>query len=132
MLSSRYLGSLSWSSDTIMEAVNCKIKFANSKPISVNVLAYNNFKWTEKGATINAEVWIIESYYSLLKSHLAVQICTVSYVEYLGNFQEIVFDGALRWKKWDSVTYCNSKIRHLLALHTVEIFCSLILRNHWT
>ena len=28
----------------------------------------------------------METYYSLLKSHLAVQICTVSYVEYFIKF----------------------------------------------
>ena len=31
---------------------------------------------------MNDKIWIIETDYSLLKSHMAVQICAVSYVEY--------------------------------------------------
>ena len=67
-----------------MEAVNCKIKLGNNKFILVNILVYNNLMWNKKGVTIDIVIWIIETY-SLLKSHLAVQIFTVSYVEYFLN-----------------------------------------------
>ena len=69
--------------DPSMEAVNLKIKLANNKFILTNILAYNNFIWTKKGVIIDVEIWIIETHYSLLKSRLAVQVCTVSYVDYL-------------------------------------------------
>ena len=78
------LGGASWTLGH--KVVNCKIKLANKKFSLVNVLAYINFIWTKKGVIIDAEIWIIETYYySLLKSHLAVQICSVSYVEYYVN-----------------------------------------------
>ena len=57
---------------------------------------------------------ITKIYYSLLKSHLTVQICTVNYVEHFVNSKEIIFGGALRTKCGDS-KYCNflnSKLRH--------------------
>ena len=65
-----------------MEAVNCKIKLANSKFILVNILAYSSFMWTKKGVIVDVVIWIIETYDSLLKS---AQICTASYVEYFVN-----------------------------------------------
>ena len=77
------IGGASWTLDPSMEAVNCKIKLANNKFILCNIFAYNNFIWTKKWRIVVIEIWIIETYYSLLKSHLAVQICTVSFVEYL-------------------------------------------------
>ena len=49
---------------------------------------------------MDGEIWIIETYYSLLKSHMAVKICTVSYVEYFANFLQIIFGGAIRSNKW--------------------------------
>ena len=55
-----------------------------------NSLVYSNFVWTKKGVIIDIEIWIIKTHYSLLKSHLAVQICTVGYVEY---FVDILFAG---------------------------------------
>ena len=63
------VGGATWSLDPSMEAVNCEIILTNNKFIWLlfNILAYNN--------------WTIETYYSLLKSHLALQICTVSYVQ---------------------------------------------------
>ena len=69
------LGGASWSPS--METVNCKMKLTSKKFILVNILAYNNFIWTKKGIIIVVEIWIIETYYSLLKLHSAVQICTV-------------------------------------------------------
>ena len=57
------------------------------------------------------EVSIIETYYSLLKSYLVVQIGTVSYIEY---FVRNIFGAALRTKSGDS-KYCNflnSKLHH--------------------
>ena len=57
------------------------------------------FIWTKKGVIIDGEIWIIETYYSSLKSHMAVQICTVSYVEYFANSEQIIFGGALRSNK---------------------------------
>ena len=84
------VGGVSWTSDPSMEAVNCKIKLANNF-ILANILACNIFKWNingaiiESGPIIDVEIWIIETYDTLLKSHLAVQICTVSYVEYSLN-----------------------------------------------
>ena len=83
-----------------MEAVNCKIKLINNKFILVNILAYNNFMWTKKGVIVDIVIWMIETYYSLLKSNLAAQICTVSYVDYFLNSEESIFSGALRSKKW--------------------------------
>ena len=49
------------------------------------MFAYNNFIGTKKRVTINAKVVIIKTYYSLLKSNLAVQVFTVIYVEYFVN-----------------------------------------------
>ena len=49
------------------------------------VIAYNNFIGTKTRVTINAKVLIIKTYYSLLKSNLAVQVFTVIYVEYFVN-----------------------------------------------
>ena len=49
---------------------------------------------------MDGEIWIIETYDSLLKSHMAVKICTVSYVEYFANFLQIIFGGAIRSNKW--------------------------------
>ena len=74
-----------------MEAVHCKIKLANNRFILVNIVAYNNFMWTRKGVIVNVVIWIIETYDSLLKSHLAAQICTFSYVEYFLNSYKIIF-----------------------------------------
>ena len=66
-----------------MEVMNCKIKLANNKFILVNNLAYNNFIWTKKW--VDVIIWIIETYDTLLKSHLVAQICTISNVEYILN-----------------------------------------------
>ena len=95
-----YRGGASWTLNPSMEAVNFKIKLANSTFILVNVLAYNNFMWTRKGVIVDIVIWIIEIYYSLLKSHLVPQICTVSYVKYFVSSQEIIFGRALHSKKW--------------------------------
>ena len=78
------VGGASWTFDSSMKAMNCKIKVANRKLIVVNILAYNNFMWTKQGVIIDVEIWIIETY-SLFNSNLAVRICTVSYVEYLAE-----------------------------------------------
>ena len=64
------------------------------------VIAYNNFIGTKKRVTINAKVVIIKTYYSLLKSNLAVQVFTVIYVEYFVNSYEIILGGAFCSKKW--------------------------------
>ena len=78
------VGGASWTFDSSMKAMNCKIKVANRKLIVVNILAYNNFMWTKQGVIIDVEIWIIETY-SLFNSNLAVRICTVRYVEYLAE-----------------------------------------------
>ena len=67
------------------EVVNCKIKIANNTFILVNILAYNNLVWTKKRVIVDNVIWTIETCYSLLESHLAAQICTVSYVQYFPN-----------------------------------------------
>ena len=71
------LGGASWTLDPSMETVNCKIKLTNSKFILV---------FFKKAVIIDVKIWIIQTYYSLLKLHLAGQICTASYVEYFLNF----------------------------------------------
>ena len=71
------IGGASWTLDPSVETVNCKIKLAN-KFLLVNILAYNNFIWTKKAVIIDVEMQIFKTYCSLFKSHLAVQICTVS------------------------------------------------------
>ena len=68
-----------------MEVVNFKMKLVNKKFILVNILAWSIFIWTKKGVIVDIEIWIIETCYSLLKSHFAAQICTVSYVEHFLN-----------------------------------------------
>ena len=50
-----------------------------------NILAYNNFIWTKKGQMIYVEIWMIETFYSLLISNLAVQTFTISYIKYSVN-----------------------------------------------
>ena len=52
------VGDVSWTLDPSMEAVNCKIKLANSKFILDNILGYNNFIWTKKGVIIDVEIWV--------------------------------------------------------------------------
>ena len=42
----------------------------------------------KKAAIMDVEIWINKAYYSLLKSHLAAQISTVSYAEYFVNSSE--------------------------------------------
>ena len=76
------------------------VKLANNKFILVNILAYNNFMWTKKRVIVDIVIWIIETYYSFLKSKLAAQICAVSYVEYFLNSLEIIFRGEFSSKKW--------------------------------
>ena len=66
-----------------METVNCKIKLANNNFILVNIFVYSSFIWMEKRIVTNVKIWIIKAYYSLQKSHLAIQIFTGSYVECL-------------------------------------------------
>ena len=80
------IGGVSWTLNPSIEAVNCKIKLANNTFILVNILAYNNFMWTRNGVIVDIIIWNIKTYYSLSKSHLATQICTVSYVEYFVKF----------------------------------------------
>ena len=63
------VGDVSWTLDPSMEAVNCKIKLANSKFILDNILGYNNFIWTKKGVIIDVEIWVIETYYHFRSSH---------------------------------------------------------------
>ena len=76
------VGGASWTFNPSIEVLNFKIKLASNKFILVNILAHNNFMWTRKVVIVDIVIWIIKTFYSLLKSHLAAQICTVSYVEY--------------------------------------------------
>ena len=71
------VGGASWTFNPSMEALN------------LTFLATTVSYELKKGVIIDAKIWITEIYYSLLKSHLAVQICTVSYVEYFVNSLEI-------------------------------------------
>ena len=45
-----------------MEPLNCEVKLANNKFISINIPAYENFIWTKSGEIIDAEIWIIKTY----------------------------------------------------------------------
>ena len=58
---------------------------------------------------------ITNIYYSLLKSHLTVQICTVNYVQHFVNSKEIIFGGALRTKCGDS-KYCNLTVNSVMHI----------------
>ena len=57
-----------------MEPLNCEVKLANNKFISINVPAYENFTWTKSGEITDAEIWIIKTYYSLLKSRFVLLV----------------------------------------------------------
>ena len=46
---------------------------------------FTSVSYELKKVIIDVEIWIIETYYSVLKSHKTVQICTVCYVEYFVN-----------------------------------------------
>ena len=66
-----------------MEAVNCKLKPANRLfQLFSNTPDYSNFTWTKKAVIIDVKIWIIETYYSWLKSQ---QILLVI-LNYLVNF----------------------------------------------
>ena len=110
------MGGASWTLDPSREALNCKIKLAKNKFILVNILTYNNFIWTKKGVIINVEIWIIKTYYSLLKSHSAFQICTVSYVEYcISKIPKKLYLAERLVRKSVHCKYCNflnNKLRH--------------------
>ena len=68
-----------------------------------SILFYNNLISTK---SFNVKIWIIQSYYSLFKSHLIVQIWTDIYVEYFVNSYEIHLVEHFVRNNCDS-TYCN-------------------------
>ena len=70
------------------------------------------------------------SCYSFLKSHLAVQICTIRYDEYFVDSSEIKSSGALRSKIGNSKQCCfyNSKLMNLFLQVSYKMF-STIFKN---
>ena len=79
-----------------MEVLNCMIKIANKFSLVGLSHSYLQVSYELKQAAImDVKIWINKAYHSLLKSHLAAQICTVSYAEYFMNSSENRFGGAL-------------------------------------
>ena len=99
------------------EAVNFEIKHASNKfllLLSNILLLFTTVSYELKKVIIDVEIWIIETYYSLLKSHETVRICTVCYVEYFVNSKEIIFGAALHSKS-GYTKHCNflyRKVHH--------------------
>ena len=77
---------------------------------------------------MNFEIWNMDTYYCLFKSHLAVQIWTVSYAEYIINFYEIFLAERLVQKKKIVTLHASLTVNFVMEDFSTNIEIKIILK----